>query len=301
MLWLYVKSLVRRQRKLRVVDTLHFLPYLAGLAVFWPVVGMDRPSVETFLETITTSTPWPFLLLGNAVQISGFIYAAWILLIVNRHQHRMPEEFSFEEGISLAWLRYLAIGLAAIWVVVFISILVEERLGLSMPLGSDYFIYTAVTIFVFLLGFNGIRQGNIFTSSEKDEQELPASDGPRYQRSGLKPGLAEQYYQGLLDYMEKELPFLDSRLSLNQLAEAMGISPNHLSQVINEQAGQNFYQFVNSYRIETFRQKAADPVNSHLTLLAIALDCGFNSKSSFNNIFKKITGETPSEYIAKVS
>ena len=96
--------------------------------------------------------------------------------------------------------------------------------------------------------------------------------------------------------METEKPYLDGKLSLKKVATDLGISTNYLSQVINENLNKNFFDFVNEYRVEMVKEMIIDPSNKNYTLLAIAYDCGFNSKSSFNSIFKKHTGLTPTEY-----
>ena len=81
------------------------------------------------------------------------------------------------------------------------------------------------------------------------------------------------------------------------LAGDLDISPNHLSQVINQYEKKNFYDFINMYRVEEFKRRALKPENSNYSILAIAYDSGFNSKSSFNQVFKKIEGKTPSRYL----
>jgi YesN/AraC family two-component response regulator len=96
--------------------------------------------------------------------------------------------------------------------------------------------------------------------------------------------------------METEKPFTYSSLKLNQLAKMIGTTPNYLSQVINEERDQNFYNFVNGYRIEEAKRMIQDPANEQVTLLSIAYDVGFNSKSAFNTAFKKYTGTTPSQF-----
>ena len=96
--------------------------------------------------------------------------------------------------------------------------------------------------------------------------------------------------------MEKEKLFLDEDLSLPQMAQLLKIHPNYLSQVINERCKKNFNEFVNHYRIEEFKHMVALEENRKMTFLALAYDCGFNSKASFNNSFKKFTGTTPSAF-----
>ena len=97
--------------------------------------------------------------------------------------------------------------------------------------------------------------------------------------------------------MVKEKPYLNGKLTLKEVADSLDISENHLSQVINGQLHVNFFDFINEYRVELVKAKMNDPDYNHYTLLGVAMDCGFNSKSSFNAIFKKMTGLTPTEYL----
>lgn len=91
-------------------------------------------------------------------------------------------------------------------------------------------------------------------------------------------------------------PYLEANLSLPELANKLEIPSHHLSRVINEQFGMNFFDFINQYRIDEVKSKIGNPKYAHLSLLGIAFDSGFNTKSAFNRVFKKITGLTPSEY-----
>jgi len=100
--------------------------------------------------------------------------------------------------------------------------------------------------------------------------------------------------------METEKPYLEPKLTLSSLADELEISANHLSQVINQYEEKNFFDFVNSYRVEEYKERATDPAYQNFSILAIALDSGFNSKSSFNQVFKKFTGKTPSQYLSEV-
>ena len=97
--------------------------------------------------------------------------------------------------------------------------------------------------------------------------------------------------------MHDQKLYCNSELSLAELASRLNTQPNHLSQVINEREGKNFYDYINSLRIEEFKQLSAGADSRKYTLLALAQQCGFNSKSSFNRYFKKVTGQSPSEFI----
>lgn len=119
----------------------------------------------------------------------------------------------------------------------------------------------------------------------------------KYKNSGMVKDVASKLYATLLKTMDEQKPYLDPQLSLSRLAKLLDISPNLLSQIINQEAQVNFHDFVNSYRVQEFIEKASK--NKNFSLLALALDSGFNSKSSFNNIFKKQKGVTPSKFLSK--
>jgi adenylate cyclase len=103
--------------------------------------------------------------------------------------------------------------------------------------------------------------------------------------------------ESLLNYIQKEKPYLDPQLTLNQLAHSIHLHPNQLSLLLNESIGMNFNEFINSYRLETFKKKALDPSNEHLTLLGLAFESGFNSKTVFNTFFKKTEELTPRAWL----
>jgi putative transcriptional regulator, araC family len=121
---------------------------------------------------------------------------------------------------------------------------------------------------------------------------------PEYRKSGLKAEEAPELHQQLLRLMQTEKPYLEPKLSLTQLAERLGVLPNHLSQIINQYEEKNFYDFVNSYRVEEFIALAKKDTDKNFNLLGLAFEAGFNSKSSFNQVFKKFKGQTPSEFLS---
>ena len=163
-------------------------------------------------------------------------------------------------------------------------------------------------LLIALIGFWGIRYQGIFTaekpkvlySSEKleeaEETEEPLKM-PEYRKSGLKPEEAKNLHQQLLTLMATEKPYLEPKLSLAQLADSLGVLPNHLSQIINQYEGKNFYDFVNNYRVDEFIALAKKDTDKNFNLLGLAFEAGFNSKSSFNQVFKKIKGQTPSQFV----
>lgn len=122
----------------------------------------------------------------------------------------------------------------------------------------------------------------------------------RYAHSNLSESDAMAIDQRLMQHMEEAKPYLDAQLSLRQLANCLDVNTNYLSQVINEKHGKNFFEFVNGYRVDELKQMLKKPENRQFTILSLAFECGFNSKTTFNTAFKRITGFTPSQYLKKV-
>jgi AraC-like DNA-binding protein len=150
--------------------------------------------------------------------------------------------------------------------------------------------------FIFILGWYGLKQKIIYHGLVQNSPQSAMS----YARSGLDQQKATQIHQQLLQYLENNKPYLKGDLKAAELAESLNISTSHLSQVLNQKQGQNFFEFINQYRVKAVQEKMKDPAHHHLTILGIAFDAGFNSKTSFNQLFKKFTGETPSSYYKKV-
>ena len=148
---------------------------------------------------------------------------------------------------------------------------------------------------IYLIGYMGLKQPEIFTQVVEGDSPKSKND-VRYQKSGLNDDSASEYLNRLIDYMETEKPYLKGDLTLQELAGKCGISSHHLSEVINTKLFQSYYDFVNKYRVDEFIAKLEQDREKKYTILSLAYDCGFNSKSSFNSIFKKFTGKTPSEY-----
>ena len=96
--------------------------------------------------------------------------------------------------------------------------------------------------------------------------------------------------------MQTKKPYLNPELNIYQLSDDLKLKKHHLSQVINEKSGMNFFDFVNTFRVEEIKRNLANPSMTNYTLLGIGLESGFNSKATFNSAFKKFTGLTPSDF-----
>jgi AraC-like DNA-binding protein len=193
------------------------------------------------------------------------------------------------------WLRYAILGIASVFITATVVTVFREVLGFQFPFNADILFYSIIVGFVVYVGYSGIRQQDLFSNTVINDEELVKSES-EYKKSSLKSDIATQKHNELLEFMKREKPYLNPKLTLNELAESLTVSTNHLSQIINQYEQVNFHDFVNKYRVEEFIQKVQD--NKNYTLLSHALDSGFNSKSTFNNVFKKFKSVTPSQYIS---
>ena len=170
----------------------------------------------------------------------------------------------------------------------------------------EYF-FIVVPALVFYIGYYGFKQDVIYTSEVKDFRDVflrPLSDKTAknefHKKSGLTHVQMKYIFDRLLITMNEDELYLNSTLSLNDLSSKTNISKSHITQTLNEYGKQNFYDFVNIFRVEKIKKRLEIQNEMMLTIETLAYDSGFNSKSSFLRIFKKFTSMKPSEYKNKV-
>ncbi|MBR9923077.1 MAG: AraC family transcriptional regulator [Bacteroidetes bacterium] len=294
LLFLYTLALTSGQLD-RLKTFLHFIPFAIGFIATTPFLILN--SEEKILvyqnegegfETIST-------IIFIAIILSGITYAILSLRALRSYKKQIKDKFSSIEKINLQWLSRLVLGLSCIWVLAFFA--------------DDEIIFSSVVLFVVFIGYYGIKQVGIFTnhqaldlspvneSKERIDQSFAASDNNKYEKSALADSQLKAIHSELLQLMNQKKLFLTPELTLAMVANELDIHPNTLSQVINSVEQKNFFDYINSLRIEEFKERIAIPDNQKYTLLSLAYECGFNSKTSFNRNFKNLTGKSPSEYL----
>ena len=294
LLFLYTGSVTRFFPKWKAKYLLHFLPVVVFMVIFFDYFVPPGNEKFVIIKKIFTKPIYVYGLNLPAILLSGFSYIFLTALLFKRHRNNILNNLSnSNEKNNLHWLRNLLSGMLVIWLIVLISQFVFDSSK------QDNVIYITVSLFVAFIGFFGLRQGNIFVNIPDNclIEGLIKENQPRYSKSGLKEERADEIEQQLAVLMEKSHLYLDENISLPQIASMLNIHPNYLSQVINERFQKKFYDFINSYRIEEFKRIVSIEKNRNKTFFALSLDCGFNSKASFNSSFKKITGITPSEFV----
>jgi AraC-like DNA-binding protein len=266
--------------------------------------------------------------------VSGIAYSAATVVYLFRHRRDVEHSYSNIERVNLRWLFWFSAATGGIWVLVtglkiaHVSTAIRDgHVTLAMALlvyGIGYMGLRQPEVFRYQAGEPEQReQIPRIAQDDKAEQRAltpvhvaqddvapggelesapsllapePETSTPRYERSGLGDVEAMRLKESLLRVMESEQLWKHSELTLADLAAQLNSTPHKVSEVLNSQLGQRFYDFVNGYRVREVQRRIQAGEARSLKMLALAMDAGFASKSSFNEAFKKHTSQTPSDF-----
>lgn len=277
-------------------DLLHVFPFAIVFFFFVNIYFLPFESRSEILRSGGRGYEMQGFIKLLAIYISGMVYIPWSAKKLLDYKKNINNQFSNTERINFNWLLYLIIGMAIVWIII---LFVQD----------DRFIFGAVSLFIIWMSYFGTKQVQIFRANSfpsEEEEEEPHSDiceennrdaeTPRYSKSSLNVENILEIHAALIKVLNEKQPYLNPELKLTDLAVLLGVHPNHLSQVINSQCGKSFYDLINERRIQEFIFRLKQKESKQYTLVALAFDCGFNSKASFNRNFKKYTQLTPSDY-----
>ncbi|MBP7029156.1 MAG: helix-turn-helix transcriptional regulator [Bacteroidales bacterium] len=303
LLYLYVRHMIRPSLSFSPWNALHFIPFLVFFAV--SVVFREEPIFDDLSGFFVRDRFIPLrIVYGICFFLSVTVYSAFSFFEIRRHQKRLRDLISYTSAkLTLNWLKILSITFYSGYVIVFILGGIKIFSGL-LPFDPYVLIFFFIAFFSFVYSFYAIRQPEMLdypSATPEENGNVPANGAGRYARSGLREDQAEEYLTRLLTFMDEEKPYLNGDLSIADLSRRTGIPKHYITEVLNEKYGRNFFSFINEYRVREVISRINDPKYQHYTILAIAFDAGFNSKSTFNSFFKAYTGKTPSVYREVVS
>jgi len=279
LLYLYCRSSQTSAPPLRWRDSWHFLPALVCFCILVPwYVQPASAKLPVLVRAYQYGLPW---FAWRSAAVLGLAVGYLAVLVFPTGQRALA--FSGIRQRLLIWLALAALTLGGMRLLslygVFDALQLQENLVIPLLASCvmSYFVLTA------------LRQP-AQVAREQSKSAPPAKP--------VRDPASEQLRAKLLDLMEKQQTFREPRLNLHQLAERAGVPPRSLSELVNREFGQNVTDFINRYRIEEAKRLLLDPRYDSSTLLALAEDVGFGSKSSFNLTFKKHTSMTPSEFRA---
>jgi AraC-like DNA-binding protein len=290
LLYFYTKSLCYKDFAFKKLDLVHLIPFV--LIIVFKAVSMDislseSGSESSVLYRILVSNHWEIFWTTNLIQILSYILAMRRTLHI--YQSKLRNLYSSVDKINLNWLHALLLLIFLHWLFVtsraILSALnIHKEILLSL---IDLYSITIFLIFTTILVIKGLNQLKIFSGIEEK---------PKYATSKLTGTDIQKYARKLIHYMKTHKPYLTASLTIDDLSEKLSVPSWQLSQVINEYFHQNYFNFVNRYRIEEAKQLLTEYSNGRRTVLEVLYEVGFNTKSAFNIAFKKHTGMTPTEF-----
>lgn len=292
-LYLYARELTYQDAFKSKNWPIHFLPIVLLFLLLIPFLSLPAAEKETVFIKDGLGFEWYILVQLIVFAVAGIGYNLAAYLAVRKYKKEVLNYISNSDEQMLRWLEWLILGLSIIWAVMLLT-------------DGDEWIFICVSVFVCMMGVYGFRQVPVYfmqtdiqplpvNAFETEEATSPSQD--KYQKSGLSSDRAEQLFERIEERMKADELYKKNDLTLAEIAQILQEPINHLSQAINSQTGSTFYNYINQYRIQAFLELLDDPKSKQFTNLALAMECGFNSKSTFNKYFKKHTGKTPTEYI----
>ncbi len=285
----FVIFLLQPQHRLSKFERLGF--FAIGIEVLVELLYLpadlllqDENAIEVANEYIVA--------MGETIGIATcFILLPVALQKVNRYQKFLYDNYSTTSGKSVKWLRsflLLALGIATVWFISFMLYLWGHYVAYEYAFA---FVALGIVMLLFCVGYFIILQYDWFQIVPFAEEVT--NKEPVGNKLSAKTNI---YHASLKQLMQDEKAYEDIDLTLDNLSERLQISSGYLSQIINEKEQKNFFEFVNSYRVEAVKTKLLDNDYRNYTIMGIALESGFKSKSTFNSVFKKLTGQTPSTF-----
>jgi AraC-like DNA-binding protein len=262
LLYLYVRG--RKENVFNWEDLLHFIPFATSLTVTFIALGSPvalrlHPYSDAVLQFISLSAYCILSLrLGNSL-LSNFIKIVWVC-----------------ETIIIITLAVM---------VMYYGRFPDVRV-----------MFLLLSVLLYWISYQAISRPDLFLESASLPMMSLLRKSPKYAHSSLKPEEATRIEEGIRQIMVKEKLFLDSELTIETLSAKLKTSRHHLSQVLNERLNKTYADFVADLRLEEAKSRLSNPANNRFTIAAIALDSGFNSVSSFNELFKKRYQTTPSKF-----
>ena len=293
--------------RLRPIHVLHFVPLLAAVLFMKDFLLLDGTTkLSYFIDHYSnysdnlSSKPNYFT---YAYLVSNVVYGGVTLRNFNNYFKHVGREYSSDFVYRERWLLVIFSGFLLYWVLALVHFLLMQ-VDFSTYAGFTYVTYVFLIVFTQLVGYPALLFNDTFFVTPVSGIDPAQPDVGTTPTSGKATRETEVSVEDLQDelgtvlrYMEEAKPYLDPALRITDLGRMVDTPAHRLSFLINRALDRNFYEFVNEYRIEEVKRKLPSPHYKHLTLDAIAKECGFNSSASFYRVFKQKTGMTPRQYV----
>jgi AraC-like DNA-binding protein len=285
---LYVESILIKGKRLG--NWAFFVPAVIYFVFHFIVFCLSNEAKETFANTVY----FPFIIY---VEYSFYYGLSFFLLhktiqLLRQHASVINENYS---NISAETLRWLKVFLYAFFVYLSVELIFNVIAAFNrFSFAGWWWIYFIRACFVYYLCVAGygfkekVAVAETELNNEKSIEKRLITDPDK------------QIIQRIINYLVEQKPYLNEELTLTDLANKLRLTPNQLSFLVNSGIGKNFNDWINEYRVNEVIELMKNPAKRHLNLLGMATESGFNSKTTFNRVFKKVTGKSPSEFYKQI-
>jgi AraC-like DNA-binding protein len=305
LLFLFVAHITQTQNNKWRKNGWLFLPFIILLIIMLPYYLQSAEDKRTLLNNFEEASKDDFGFINQTVSLLHLVFQIFLLGYYLRFEKKLYEEYSEVESLRIQWLKqFLIITLAATALAVFSFFVRSWNVPVLSQLYSFHFI--GIVLLFYWLSYKALTQPVLFgiereTPDVKQIIVTQEETADKYKKSSLEETQLTFIFEKVQATLESQKLYLDNNLTLTQLSEAVSIPKHQISQAINSCYTGNFFDLINDYRVESFKQLATRSDKKHLSLLGIAQEAGFNSKASFYSVFKKKTGMTPAEFLDKQS
>lgn len=289
----------------------HFIQFSTALVFYFSVVFFTNPNYKfnrydvkylilpiifLFVLIVRLSEESAYLKFLSIVLIlvQSLFYVTASYLKIRKHKKNTVVFSSNANEIDLRWLEYIIL-----WIM-FMSVIISVYNVFFYSSKQNLFINTTSLIIIFIVAYYSLKQKEIFPLNETQRSEIISMNEQQELMAVKRKVVSDEELLILKSELNRIMlesePYLDSELNLIKLSALVNRTPHQVSYAINAGFNENFFQFINKYRVSKAKELLLNAEMGNLSMLGIAYESGFNSKTSFNNTFKKVTNQTPSEF-----
>ncbi|MGB5820659.1 MAG: helix-turn-helix transcriptional regulator [Saonia sp.] len=286
LIYIYVRRLVFKEEPPFRLNGLHYIPAILHLGYYFWTLSIPLTDFNTLY--FSGKLNLMFFIVEAAGLVSFIFYWTKTFLLIRNYPKEEEKELSYHQTI-FQFLKFFLVTLLifiGLWLTSFLS---TNFLRKPFAYINYVTMWISTPIFIYVVGYFSLRQPEIF--------RVPFQPKIKSDKNRLKPEEIQKLQKRLHYFISEEQVFLQPDITLKGLAEKLNTSPNNLSWLLNQIYQATFYDYINRHRIQEFIFKINREEHLNHTILALAMDVGFNSKSTFNKAFKNETGKTPSAFI----
>lgn len=294
---LYILLMTGTVIEFKLQHLLHLIPLCISLAVITPILLLPDNEFMSFVTLSKRVLPWQYNLVNAILALQCLGYIAASAVVLNRYNKGIKNLFSDIHKISVFWLQGMILIGLILFVTIMPPIIIFKKLDsflFFLPLGLN-------CVYLYIV-YKTMSSPVVFTAQIREVLNLKEEVQVHTNRIDRASGVTEnnpelkQMADSISAFFQEQKPYLNPELNIKMLSELTGIPVHPLSAALNQYLGQNFYDFVNSYRIKYAQRLLSDEESDKYTIETLAVESGFRSRSVFYTAFKKEAGVTPSEY-----